>query len=50
MTAVIFSNVAGFRSSIYSKVAKLLLVYFLKMNLFRRSEDHIPIFRINSLS
>ena len=38
---MIFSNVADLRSSGYSKLAELLLVNFLKMNSFRRSEDHL---------
>ena len=38
---IIFSNVTDLRPPGYSKVAELLLVNLLKMNSFRRFEDHL---------
>ena len=39
MKNIIFSDVADLR--VYCKVAELLIVNLLKMNSYRRSEDHL---------
>ena len=44
----IFGTFACLRSSIYSKAAELLLVNLLKMNPFRRFEDHLDFELIHS--
>ena len=38
---IIFSTVADLRYSSYGKVAELLLINLLKMNHFRRFDDHL---------
>ena len=44
---ITFSKVTDLRSSVYIKVSELLLVNLLKMNSFRRFEDHLDFAQIH---